>query len=35
MSPQNHSETNEGEILKERYIPQEKRQKIIDDLRLI
>ena len=34
-SPQNNSETNENEILWERYIFPEERQKIIDDLRLI
>ena len=34
-SPQNNSETNENEILRERYIFPEERQKIIDDLRLI
>ena len=34
-SPQNNSETNEGEVLKERYISHEKRQQIINDLRLI
>ena len=33
-SPQNNSETNEAEILKERSISPEQRQKIIDDLRL-
>ena len=34
-SPQNNSETNEEEILRERYISPEQKQKIIDDLRLI
>ena len=34
-SPKNNSETNEEEILKERYIPPEQRQKIIGNLRLI
>ena len=34
-SPQNNSKTNENEILRERYIFPEERQKIIDDLRLI
>ena len=34
-SPQNNSVTNEEEILGERYISPEERQKIIDDLRLI
>ena len=34
-SPQNNSETNQKEILRERYISPEQRQKIIDDLRLI
>ena len=33
-SSQNNSATNEGEILRERYISPEKRQKIIDDPRL-
>ena len=33
-SPKNNSETNEEEILRERYISPELRQKIIDDLRL-
>ena len=33
-SPQNNSETNEEEILRERYISPELRHKIIDDLRL-
>ena len=33
-SPQNNSVTNE-EVLRERYISLEERQKIIDDLRLI
>ena len=32
--PKNNSETNEEEILTERFIPSELRQKIIDDLRL-
>ena len=35
ISPQNNSETNEEEILRERYIFSEQRQKIIDDIRLI
>ena len=38
ISPQNNSEENiehDGEIHRERYISPEKRQKIIDDLRLI
>ena len=34
-SPENNSVANEEEILKERYISPEERQKIIDDLRLI
>ena len=34
-SPKNNSETNEEEILRERYISPEQRQKIIYDLRLI
>ena len=34
-SSQNNFETNENEILRERYISPEERQKIIDDLRLI
>ena len=34
-SPQNNSVTNEKEVLRERYISPEERQKIIDDLRLI
>ena len=34
-SPQNNLETNEEEILTERYMSPEQRQKIIDDLRLI
>ena len=34
-SPQNNPETNEEEILRERYISPEQRQKIVDDLRLI
>ena len=33
-SPEKNSETNEEEILRERFIPPERRQKIIDDLRL-
>ena len=33
-SPKNNLETNEEEILSERYIPPELRHKIIDDLRL-
>ena len=33
-SPQNSSETNEEEMPREKYIPPELRQKIIDDLRL-
>ena len=32
--PQNDSETNEGEILRKRFISPELRQKIIDELRL-
>ena len=32
--PKNNPETNEEEMLRERYIPPELRQKIIDDLRL-
>ena len=32
--PKNNSETNEGEILGERFKPSELRHKIIDDLRL-
>ena len=35
ISPQNNSVTNKEEILRERYISLERRQKIIDDLRLI
>ena len=35
VSSQNNSETNEEEILRERYIPPGERQEIIDDLRLI
>ena len=34
VSPQNNSETNEEEILRERYISLELRHKVIDDLRL-
>ena len=34
-SPQNNSERNKEEILRERYISQEKRRKNFDDLRLI
>ena len=34
-SPENYSETNEEEILRERYISPELRQKIFDDLTLI
>ena len=34
-SPQNSFETNEEEILRERYISPKERQKIIDDLKLI
>ena len=34
-SPKNNSETNEEEILRDRYISPEQRQKIIYDLRLI
>ena len=34
-SPQNNSVTNEEEVLRERYISPEERQRIIDDLRLI
>ena len=33
-SPKNNSETNEEEILRERYISTGLRQKILDDLRL-
>ena len=33
-SPKNNSETNEEEILRERYMPPELRHKIINDLRL-
>ena len=33
--PQNNPETNEEEILREGYLSQEKRRKIIDNLRLI
>ena len=33
-SPQNNSETNEEEILREKFIFPELRHKIIDDLRL-
>ena len=33
-SPKNNSETNEEEILREKYISPEQRQQIIDDLRL-
>ena len=33
-SPKNNSGTNKEEILTERFIPSELRQKIIDDLRL-
>ena len=33
-SPKKNSEANEGEILRERFIPPELRHKIIDDLRL-
>ena len=33
--PKNNSETNEEEIIRERYISPEQRQKIICDLRLI
>ena len=32
--PKNNSETNEKEILRERFIPPELRRKIINDLRL-
>ena len=35
ISTKNNSETNEEEILRERFIPPELRHKIIDDLRLI
>ena len=35
ISPKSNSETNEEEILRERYISAEQRQKIIADLRLI
>ena len=34
-SPQNNSETNEEEILRETYISSKERQKIIDDIRVI
>ena len=34
-SPQNNSVTSEEEIIRERYMSPEERQKIIDDLRLI
>ena len=34
-SPQNNLETNEEEVLRKRYISLKKRQKIIDDIRLI
>ena len=34
-SPQNNSETNEEEILRERFIPPQVRHNITDDLRLI
>ena len=34
-APRNNSETNEEEILRERFIPSALRHKIIDDLRLI
>ena len=34
MSPQNNSETNEEEILREKYISPEPRHKIADVLRL-
>ena len=34
-SPQNNSVANEEEVLRERYISPEERQKTIDDLRLI
>ena len=34
-SPQKNLETNEKEILRERYITPEERKKIIDDIRLI
>ena len=33
-SPHNNSETNEEQIIRERFIPPELRHKIIDDLRL-
>ena len=33
-SPKNNSETNEEEILRRRYVPEEQRQKVIDDRRL-
>ena len=33
-SPKNHSEANEEQILKERFIPPELRHKTINDLRL-
>ena len=34
ISPKNNSETNEEEILRERFLPPELRHKIINDLRL-
>ena len=34
-SPQNNPETNEEEILRERYISPEQRQNIVDDPRLL
>ena len=34
ISPRNNSETNEEEILRERFIPPELRYKVINDLRL-
>ena len=33
-SPKNNSETTEEEILRQRYVPEEQRQKVIDDRRL-
>ena len=33
-SPKNNSETNEEEILRERFIPPELRHKVINDLRV-
>ena len=34
ISPKNNSETNEEEILRERFIPSKLRHKIMDDLTL-